>query len=100
MGLCDGKTGQGYGVYDDRYLCNTIISKGAGFSHGSPWVKCYTNKKEIRTLTINEIRKAMGFPKKIKVNKSFEIASRLYGNAVVPMVVKQIVRQAFLPFLK
>ena len=94
----DGRKKQGYYVYSDQYLSPTILTGGADFKGGVPLIKCSTTKK-IRYLTINEIRQSMGFPKSLKIKNTYNITARLYGNAVIPQVVKAIVKQAFLPFL-
>ena len=95
VGFINGKKYQYNVVFSDQYLSPTLVFRNPS------WIKCYSSKsKEIRTLTINEMRKAMGFPATFKMNETPGWSVKLYGNAVIPKVIKEIVKQAFIPFLR
>jgi DNA (cytosine-5)-methyltransferase 1 len=51
------------------------------------------DRDRMRMLTIEEIRKAMGFPAGYKLPESKRAAVHLLGNAVVPEVAKNIIQQ-------
>ncbi len=98
-----GKGGQGYRVYDANGIACTQCSLGGGGGvktglYAVPEIKIIdgieylVDYSRVRKLTPRECARVMGFNDDFKIVVSDAQAYRQFGNAVVPGVVKEIVK--------